>query len=329
MSEPSAAAQLPAFYPDERTGRDAWILARRPDRNSLDPSQPYAFFVEDECSASGEIVPVATVFLTNCECPWRCVMCDLWKNTLAETVPVGAIPAQIDYALERLPPARQIKLYNSGSFFDVKAIPPRDYPAIVSRVASFDRVIVECHPALVGENCFRFKEQLTGRLEVAMGLETVHPQILERLNKRMTTDQFASAAALLREHDIDLRVFILVKPPFMCEEEAVYWAERSLDFAFDCGAAAAALIPTRAGNGAMEELASIGEFSPPRLATLEAAAAYGLALNHGRVFVDLWDVNPATACPPCYESRIARLRAMNLRQSISEAISCAHCGGDN
>src|SRR5271170_5552415 len=271
MSEPSAAAQLPAFYPDERTGRDAWILARRPDRNSLDPSQPYAFFVEDECSASGEIVPVATVFLTNCECPWRCVMCDLWKNTLAETVPVGAIPAQIDYALERLPPARQIKLYNSGSFFDVKAIPPRDYPAIVSRVASFDRVIVECHPALVGENCFRFKEQLTGRLEVAMGLETVHPQILERLNKRMTTDQFASAAALLREHDIDLRVFILVKPPFMCEEEAVYWAERSLDFAFDCGATAATLIPTRAGNGAMEELTGIGEFSPPSLATLEGA----------------------------------------------------------
>ena len=87
-----------------------------------------------------------------------------------------------------------------------------------------------------------------------MGLETVHPQILEQLNKRMTTDQFAAAAALLREHDIDLRVFILVKPPFMREEEALDWAERSLDFAFDCGATAATLIPTRAGNGAMEEL---------------------------------------------------------------------------
>jgi len=327
MSERSAAAKLRAFYPETRTERDTWILARRPERNSLDPLRPYAFFVEEECSAAGEIVPVATVFLTNRECPWRCLMCDLWKNTLTETVPAGAIPAQIDYALERLPPARQIKLYNSGSFFDVKAIPRQDYSAILSRVASFERVIVECHPALVGENCFQFKEQLTGRLEVAMGLETVHPQILERLNKRMTTEQFAAAAGLLRDHDIDLRVFILVKPPSMREEEALHWAERSLDFAFDCGATAATLIPTRAGNGAMEELASIGEFSPPRLATLEAAAAYGMALNRGRVFTDLWDASGSTACPHCYDSRIARLRAMNLRQSISEPISCPYCGG--
>ena len=113
------------LYPATRAERDTWILARRPARNSLDPSRPYAFFVEEERSASGEVVPVATVFLTNRECPWRCLMCDLWKNTLAETVPAGAIPAQIDYALQRLPPARQIKLYNSGSFFDTQAIPRR------------------------------------------------------------------------------------------------------------------------------------------------------------------------------------------------------------
>jgi radical SAM enzyme (TIGR01210 family) len=327
MSEPSAAAMT--FYADTRAERDKWILAHRPGRNSLNPLQPYAFFVEEECLASGEIVPVATLLLTNRECPWRCLMCDLWKNTLAETVPGGSIPAQIDYALERLPPARQIKLYNSGSFFDTRAIPPQDYPAILNRIASFERVIVECHPALVGENCFRFKEQLTGRLEVAMGLETVHPQILERLNKRMTTDQFAAAASLLREHDIDLRVFILVKPPFMRKEEALDWAERSLDFAFDCGATAATLIPTRAGNGAMEELASIGEFSPPRLATLEAAVTYGLALNRGRVFADLWGVSPTAACSQCYENRIARLRAVNLRQLILESVFCPHCGDED
>ncbi len=71
--------------------------------------------------------PVATVFLTNRECPFRCLMCDLWRNTLTETVPVGAIPAQIDHALLRLPPAKQLKLYNSGSFFDPHAIPPQDY----------------------------------------------------------------------------------------------------------------------------------------------------------------------------------------------------------
>ncbi len=120
----------------------------------------------------------------------------LEEHTVREPVPAGAIPAQIDYALERLPPARQIKLYNSGSFFDLRAIPVEGLSGHRSdRLAAFERIIVECHPALVGENCFRFRELLNGRLEVAMGLETVHPEILERLNKRMTIDQFAAAAA--------------------------------------------------------------------------------------------------------------------------------------
>lgn len=295
-------------YPAQAAKRDTWIVARRPDRNTLDPRRPYAFFVEDERSSTGEVVPVATVFLTNRECPWRCLMCDLWRNTLAETIPVGAIPEQIDFALLQLPKAKQIKLYNSGSFFDAKAVPVEDHPAIADRVRSFERAIVECHPALVGDACLRFRDMLSGQLEVAMGLETAHPKILERLNKRMTLDQFSAAADFLRRNRIDLRVFILVQPPFMRADDALYWAQRSLDFAFDCGATAATLIPTRGGNGALEVLEREGAFTPPRLEIVEAAAEYGIGLNRGRVFVDLWDVPAAST---------ARLRKMNLMQTVS------------
>jgi len=315
-----------SIYPADSTKWDKWILERRPPRTTLDPWRPYAFSVEDERSAGGQVVPVATVFLTNRECPWRCLMCDLWRNTLAAEVPEGAIPAQIDYALDRLSPARQIKLYNSGSFFDRHAIPFSDYPAIAARLNSFERVIVESHPALVGES-LRFRDLLKGRLEVAMGLETAHPVILRRLNKRMTLDQFSTASAWLLGNEIDLRVFILVKPPFMNEEEALHWAERSLDFAFDCGATAASLISTRAGNGALDDLAMGGEFSAPRLETLEAVAKYGLSLKRGRVFVDLWDLQQVAACNVCLRERVARLGEMNLRQSIAPPIHCVSCGG--
>jgi radical SAM enzyme (TIGR01210 family) len=312
-------------YPENPIERNNWIITHRPQRNLLDPMRPYAFLVEDERTASGEIVPIATLFLTNRECPWRCLMCDLWKNTLTETVPLGAIPAQIDYALQQLPPARQIKLYNSGSFFDPRAIPLEDHPAIASRLANFERVIVECHPSLIGESCFQFKNSLAGKLEVAMGLETIHPQILASLNKRMTTDDFARAADSLHKNAIDLRVFILVQPPFMREEESLEWAARSLDFAFNCGATAATLIPTRAGNGALETLEITGDFSPPKLATLEAAAVYGISLNRGRVFTDLWDLNPSSNCPHCFKARVNRLQAMNLQQTVLAPVHCTYC----
>jgi archaeosine synthase beta-subunit len=306
---------------------DAWIVEQRPARNPVDPWRPYLFFSEEEPSRNGELAIVNTIFLTNRECPWRCLMCDLWKNTLEETVPLGAIPAQIEHALAHLPAARHVKLYNSGSFFDPRAIPTADYEPIAARLAAFDHVIVESHPALIGERCLRFRGLLSGRLEVAMGLETVHPGVLARLNKQMTLEQFRGAAQWLAGHNIDLRVFILVKPPFLHEDEASEWAKRSLDFAFECGATAATLIPTRAGNGAMNALALQGNFAPPSIGALEAALEYGIGLAKGRVFADLWDLPRFARCRACYEARAARLRRMNLDQTFAEPIRCSECGG--
>jgi hypothetical protein len=51
---------LPNSFPARAAERDAWILSRRPERNDVDPLRPYAFLVEDERAASGEVVPVAT-----------------------------------------------------------------------------------------------------------------------------------------------------------------------------------------------------------------------------------------------------------------------------
>ena len=314
---------METHYPTTPRERDEWILAHRPPRNVLDPRKPSAFLVEDECAESGEIARVATIFLTNRECPWHCVMCDLWRNTLTESVPPGAIAEQIDFALRQLGEARQIKLYNAGSFFDPRAIPPEDFPAIAERVRGFERVIVECHPALVGEPVLRFRDLLAGRLEVAMGLETVEPTVLEKLNKRMTLDRFAKAAEFLRTHGIALRVFVLVKPPFLDEAAALEWARRSVNFAFDCGARVVSLIPTRFGNGALESLAESGDFSPPRLETLEAAFDYGIGLQRGRVFADLWDLEKFSQCAVCFPARRERLHQMNLRQVV-----LPHCGCD-
>ena len=333
-------------YLSHAGARDQWILSRRSRRNLLRSDRPYAFFVEQECAHSGETVSITTIFLTNRECPWRCLMCDLWKNTLTETVPVGAIPAQIDYALAKLGVARgtkneqtrgnatealqQIKLYNSGSFFDPRAILPEDYPAIAQRVALFERVIVESHPALIGERTLQFREflQPAATLEVAMGLETAHPDVLEKLNKRMTLDHFADAAAFLRGHGIALRVFVLVKPPFLDEAEALHWAKKSIDFAFDCGASVVSLIPTRLGNGALETLAEEGAFLPPRLGTLEAALAYGVDIRRGRVFADLWDLEKFSTCGTCFPARCQRLRTMNVTQAPAEKDPCPACDGN-
>ena len=143
-----------SLFPDE------WILARRPPRHVVSADRPYAYMVEPEAAPGGGVVDVATLFLTNRECPFRCLMCDLWKNTLETTLPPGQIVEQMRWALDRLPPARHLKLYNAGNFFDPRAIPRDDYAEIVRLAAGFERVIVECHPRLVGRRCREFHRLL-------------------------------------------------------------------------------------------------------------------------------------------------------------------------
>jgi uncharacterized Fe-S cluster-containing MiaB family protein len=328
---------------------DQSILTVRGPKNRVDPAVPYAWLVEPETTAGGLVEDVATIFLTNRECPFRCLFCDLWKNTVDESVPPGAIPAQIDYALARLPPAQHIKLYNSGNFFDRQAIPADDYTEIARRVSGFRTVIVENHPRLCGAGCVAFRdllieaahtripdgtahamacsenrqEETVPQLEIAMGLETVHPDVLPRMNKQMTLDDFRRACAFLARSEIALRAFILLKPPFVGDDDCVEWALRSIEFAFDCGVRVCTVIPTRSGNGVMQQLERDRLFAPPRLAALETVLDQGLAMSRGRVFVDLWDIERLIECPQCGPQRTERLRQMNLSQQVLPAITCS------
>lgn len=302
---------------------DQWVRSQRGIKNRVEPGKPYTYLVEEERGINGQIEQVATIFLTNKECPFQCLMCDLWKNTTNESVRPGDIPAQIEWALDKLPKATTVKLYNSGNFFDVNAIPVSDYQDIAALLKDFDRVIVENHPRLINQNTFRFQRLLTPVLEIAMGLETTHPEVQKKLNKKMTLDDFKQAVTLLNQHGIMTRSFILLRPPFLDESEGVFWAKHSLEFAFKAGVQSAVVIPTRRGNGALDQIGELGYFSPPEIRSLEQVLAYGIELNTGNVFADLWDLQLFSSCSKCLEQRIERLHLMNLHQKIYPDVSCS------
>jgi radical SAM enzyme (TIGR01210 family) len=286
-------------YPETAAARDRFIIDLRGPRPQHDPWRHQDLVIDDEPTERGDVARVGTIFLTGRECPWRCAMCDLWRFTTRHDTPAGAIPAQIDAArktwLARGEDISRVKLYNASNFFDPRAVPESDYAAIGAQLGGLEQVIVESHPALIGERVSRFAGALGGpRLEVAMGLETAHPAALDALNKRMTVDDFSRAAAELHRHNISLRVFLLISPPFVPPEEQDAWLLKSVAFAEECGASVISLIPARAGNGTMEILTAQGLFRPPtpedvaRSLELVLARATSHESRATRILVDPW-----------------------------------------
>src|SRR5690349_4860556 len=89
-------------YPAAPSARDRFVLERRGPRPLHDPWRHQGVIVEDERAADGGVARIGTVFLTGRECPWRCVMCDLWRYTTVSDTPHGAIAAQISAARSAL-----------------------------------------------------------------------------------------------------------------------------------------------------------------------------------------------------------------------------------
>jgi radical SAM enzyme (TIGR01210 family) len=268
--------------------------------------------LEEERTPNG-LERAVTVFLAGSECPFTCSFCDLWKYTLDGATPVGALPLQLARALEEIGPRfpERLKLYNASNFFDRVAVPAVDLPRLAELAARFESVTVESHANTVGPPALEFAALLHGRLEVAIGLETIHPAAATQLNKKLDLTQFDRAADFLRAHDVDLRVFVLLGTPHIPAAESVEWTVRSVEYAAAHGARRVAIIPVRGGNGELERLQALGEFEPPTLAQLETALERCLPLG-AVVTADLWDVERLPACEACREQRVARIRSMNI-----------------
>ena len=309
------------------TAADRRIRSLRPPKPLVDPYAPHGSLLEDERRPDGTVERALTVFLAGAECPFTCSFCDLWRWTIDGPTPPGALTKQLESVVHALsgPVPDRLKLYNASNFFDQRAVPAADVPDIAALASSFAGVTVESHVNTIGSRTLAFARQVAGRLEVAVGLETIDPVAAAGLNKRLALARFDWAARFLRENGMDLRVFVLLGAPYVRTDESVAWTVRTVEYAVARGAAVVSIIPVRGGNGEMERLHALGHFTSPTLSQLEDALERCLQFARTVVTADLWDVERLPACEHCRSERIERLRRLNVTGRPEPRITCTVC----
>jgi radical SAM enzyme (TIGR01210 family) len=242
---------------------------------------------------------------------------------------VGNLPAQIRAALTipddnvTMSASRWIKLYNASNFFAPYNVPTQDLPAIAELVRGFDRIIVENHPLLTSPKIADFAKLLNGQLEVAMGLETVDVNSLRKLNKQVTVDEVRRATEQLTGSGLDVRLFVLLRPPGLSEAAGIECCLESIEAAREWGARHVSVIPVRAGNGAMEQLQARGLFEPPLASSLETVLCQSVSKSPMVITADLWDWGQLRGlCSRCNQPRMSRMQNVNLTQRADDAIAC-------
>ena len=303
------------------------IRGLRPPKPHVDPYRAHGTLLEQERRPGGMLEQTLTVFLAGAECPFACSFCDLWQWTIDGPTPPGALTAQLQRALEsvEVETVDRIKLYNASNFFDPRAVPPADVSGLATLLEPFAAVTVESHANTIGQQAVDFARSLGGRLEVAIGLESIHPVAFAECNKRLELPRFERAVEFLRRNEIDVRVFVLLGAPHVPPAETVEWTTRTVEYAVSHGASVVSIIPVRGGNGELERLEALGLFAPPTLVQLEEALRNTIGLADAVVTADLWDIERLPGCANCRDDRIERIRGASLTGQMQAAGDCASC----
>jgi radical SAM enzyme (TIGR01210 family) len=178
---------------------------------------------------NGTITDAFVIIFRTSGCSWSkasgCSMCGYTNDSALHTVSSSDLLTQFDQAMNRYKNEKIVKIFNSGSFFDTHEIKPDARNHILTHLTTTaEKISVESRPEYITQKTMTDIKTIVGstQFEVGIGLETAHDDIREHaINKGFTFADYQHAATLLKKHDIQVKTYVLIKPPFLTEHQAL------------------------------------------------------------------------------------------------------------
>jgi archaeosine synthase beta-subunit len=182
-----------------------------------------------------------------------------------------------------------LAIYNDGSFFadhELSADARTDIAHLVARTG-VNHVMVESLPQFITEETVRpFVEALDGKkVTIGIGLQSANHIVREYcVNSTFSGDEFESSVSVASKHGCKVKAYVLMKPPFLTDTEALVDAENSARYVGALDSVSLTLCPVRVAPGTLlAQLARSGLYEPLTLEAVMATLRACLAITPCRI----------------------------------------------
>ncbi|MGC9307684.1 MAG: archaeosine biosynthesis radical SAM protein RaSEA [Thermoplasmatota archaeon] len=281
----------------------------------------------------GEVVDAFVFILQTSGCRWShhsgCSMCGYYSDSIPN-VSAEQLQEQLEMAAGRYQGEPIVKIFTSGSFLDDREVPVDMQRQVLQLFFErADRVVVETRPSFV-PGLDRLADAVpSGKtLSVAMGLESANDRVLEyAINKGFTFADWQRAAEQVRDAGFEVKTYVLLKPPFLTEAEAIQDALATVDAAAELSHAMSLNPVAIHGNTLVEYLWKRGLYRPPWLWSVAEVLMEASARYDGQVTCDVvagGKQRGAHNCGDCDTTMLEVIEQFTLyeKRDAFEQVSC-------
>lgn len=175
---------------------------------------------------NGRIVDAGVIVLKTAGCSHfhrgGCSMCGYNVGSDPNVSPESVLK-QFEFGVKNIGEMQLLKVYTSGSFLDECEVPSEAAEEMLRYCKERNvRFLFESRPEFVLQERISELTTVHDDIEVALGLESSNDRILKySVNKGFTVQDYDRAAGLLADEGLAIRTYVLLKPPFITESEAI------------------------------------------------------------------------------------------------------------
>ena len=200
----------------------------------IDPNHAVATDVRTG-SLDGKIIKRLIIHLYSVGCSWveqtgGCSMCGFYAGTSTnqpitkENYSHQIRTALKDYNLSEFP---IVGIYNAGNLLSEKEVPSdalAEICLIIAQEPNVKRVLVESKLEYIDPDKFKEMQRLLGdiKIELGIGVETMNEKVRDLcINKPFPNALLEKKVELLHSIGVIPKAYLLLKPPFLTEQEAI------------------------------------------------------------------------------------------------------------